>query len=194
MPTDFINQFLKNDELSTDFFKDLKAPLLKSKLLKKGSVLVELGDISNNIYLIKKGVMRAFHFKHSEDITTWLVSDGEVACLSDSFLLRRPATSVLETLEDTIVYYISYEDYLICKKYDIKMANIVISLFEHYLINSQKRSILLKYASVEDRIQSYLNEPNSLFRRISDRYIATYLGTTEATFSRCLKRIHQKKC
>ncbi|TDE18363.1 Crp/Fnr family transcriptional regulator [Dyadobacter psychrotolerans] len=162
---------------------------LKPRFFSNGKILTDVGDVSHNLYLIEKGVMRAYYERKQSDITAWMVSDGNIACIADSFLMRSPSSVGLETLEDTWAYPVSYEQYCSIREHDSMTASLVISLFENYLVLSQKRIELLRYNSVEERIAKYLQHSASLFRRIPDRYIATFLGTTESTFCKCLKRI-----
>ncbi len=75
----------------------------------------------------------------------------------------------------------------------VLISNLIVRILEQRLVNFSERIKLFKYLTVEKRIESYLGQPNSLFRRIPDHYIASYLGTTPATFSRCLKLLLRDK-
>ena len=178
---------------SSEFLASFSAQWLKPTLLPKGKILLEIGEVSNKLYLVKKGVIRAFYLTNEEDITSWLVANGSIACLTDSFLQQSPSEMGLETLENTWAFAISYDQYKYIQQHDITTAKLVISLYETFLIDPQKGMNLFKYSSVDERISRYLNDPKSLFRRIPDRYIATYLGTTESTFCKCLKRVNRSK-
>lgn len=161
----------------------------KSFTIPKGRVLVDLGQVSPSLYFIEKGVMRTYYLRGSEDITSLLVSDGDVVCIAESFFLQTLSREVLETLEDTTVYSISYGVYRKLIAEDVHMAGLAVKLLEQHLVNFTDKVKVFKYLSVEQRIEYYINHPSSVFRRIPDHYIATYLGTTGATFSRCLKAI-----
>lgn len=166
---------------------------LKRFMIPKGRVLVDVGQVSRCLYFIEKGAMRTYYLRGSEDITSLLVSDGDIVCIAESFLLQKPSGDVLETLEDTIGYSISYDAYRNLVNEDLQMAGLAVQLLEQHLINFTDRVKVFKYLSVEQRIAHYIGQPSSLLRRIPDHYIATYLGTTAATFSRCLKTINMDK-
>ena len=161
----------------------------RSFTIPKGRVLVDLGQVSPSLYFIQKGVMRTYYLRGSEDITSLLVSDGDVVCIAESFFLQKLSREVLETLEDTTVYSISYDVYRKLIEEDVQMAGLAVKLLEQHLVNFTDKVKVFKYLSVEQRIEYYINHPSSVFRRVPDHYIATYLGTTGATFSRCLKAI-----
>ena len=132
-------------------------------------------------------------YLRGSDITSILVSDGDIVCIAESFFLQTISSEVLETLEDTTVYSISYDAYRRLVEEDIHMSALAVKLLEQHLINFTDKVKIFKYLSVEERIEYYINHPSSVFRRIPDQYIATYLGTTSATFSRCLKTINAEK-
>ncbi|GAA4440984.1 hypothetical protein GCM10023091_25430 [Ravibacter arvi] len=155
----------------------------------KSRVLVAHGEVSGKMYFIQKGVMRAYYTRGEEDVTSLMASDGEAVCIAASFFRQQPSEEILETLEDCIVYSITYELYRELTGYDTGLAQLTIELLENQLINFGETIRMFKYLSVEQRISHYVRQPASVFRRIPDQYIATYLGTTGATFSRCLKNV-----
>ncbi|MCE7043354.1 Crp/Fnr family transcriptional regulator [Dyadobacter sp. CY312] len=182
--------------LSTPTFEPFKEhfmQLVKPNLIRKGRVLVDIGQVNSAIYFIETGVIRSYYLKGSEDITSRLVAEGEIACVAESFFSQHVSDEVMETLEDTMVYSISYEAYRQLAQENILIAQLIIQLLEQRLVSFSERVRLFKYLSVEQRIEYYINQPYSLFRRVPDHYIATYLGTTPATFSRCLKTANLEK-
>jgi CRP/FNR family transcriptional regulator, anaerobic regulatory protein len=176
-------------ELLRNSFSEFVTP----HLVRKGRLLVDIGQINNAIYFIKTGVIRSYYLKGSEDITSRLVAEGDIACVAESFFSQSISEEVMETLEDTFVYSISYEAYRKLASADILISQLIIQLLEQRLVSFSERVKVFKYLSVEQRISYYINHPSSLFRRIPDHYIATYLGTTPATFSRCLKSVNMDK-
>lgn len=184
------------EAINTPRFESLRgqfSALLTPHILRKGRVLVDIGQVNSAIYFIKSGVIRSYYLKGSEDITSRLIAEGEIACIAESFFSQSVSEEVMETLEDTMVYSISYEAYRQLARVDIVISELVIQLLEQRLVSFSERVKVFKYLSVEQRIEYYINHPSSLFRRVPDHYIATYLGTTPATFSRCLKSVNMEK-
>ena len=173
-----------------DLLKSRFSEFVTPHLIRKGRVLVDIGQVNNAIYFIKTGVIRSYYLKGSEDITSRLVAEGEIACVAESFFSQSISEEVMETLEDTMVYAVSYEAYRQLANEDILISQLIIQLLEQRLVSFSERVKVFKYLSVEQRIEYYISHPSSLFRRVPDHYIATYLGTTPATFSRCLKSIN----
>jgi CRP-like cAMP-binding protein len=184
------------EAISAPKFNALKenfSQLVTPHSIRKGRLLVDIGQVNSAIYFIEKGVIRSYYLKGSEDITSRLVAEGEIACVAESFFSQTNSEEVMETLEDSTVYSISYDAYRRLANEDILIAQLVIQLLEQRLVSFSERVKVFKYLSVEQRIEYYINHPSSLFRRVPDHYIATYLGTTPATFSRCLKSVNMEK-
>ncbi|WP_025761426.1 Crp/Fnr family transcriptional regulator [Dyadobacter tibetensis] len=161
--------------------------------VRRGRTLVNIGQVNDSIYLLHSGVMRSYYIKNEEDITSRHIGEGEIACIAESFFLQKKSPEAIEALEDCVLYSISYEEYRNVAKEDILISNLIIQMLEYRLVSFTEKVKLFKYLTVEQRIGSYINHPSSLFRRIPDHYIATYLGTTPATFSRCLKLLLREK-
>ncbi len=159
--------------------------------IRKGRLLVDIGQVNEFMYFIEKGVIRSYYLKGSDDITSRLVADGDIACVAESFFNQSPSNEVMEALEDTQVYSVSYDDYRLLSGKNVIISQLIIRLLEERLVNYSERVKVFKYLSVEERISYYINHPMSLFRRIPDHFIATFLGTTPATFSRCLKELNK---
>lgn len=161
--------------------------------VRKGRILVNIGQVNDCIYFLHSGVMRSYYVMNEEDITSRLIAEGEIACIAESFFTRQKSDEALEVLEDSLLYFISYEEYRNLAKEDVLIANLIVQMLEQRLVIFSEKVKLFKYLSVEQRIEAYISHPSSLFRRIPDHYIATYLGTTPATFSRCLKSVLRGK-
>ncbi len=159
----------------------------------KGRVLIGRGQVSSVLYFLERGVMRTYYTRGSEDITSLLITDGGIVCIAASFFDQAPSEETLETLEDCIVYSLPYDTYRKLAAADHHIAILTIQLLEQHLIGFGDRVKIFKYLTVDERISHYISHPSSVFRRIPDHYIATYLGTTSATFSRSLKNILRKK-
>lgn len=186
-PLSRILRALENVEASPE--KEALLTSFHPYVIPKGRVLVTQGQVSPMIYFIVKGVMRIYYTRGSEDITSLLISDGEPVCVAASFFRQKPSEEILETLEDCTVCSLSYETYRSLSRLDPEIADLTIRLLEEQLISFGERIRTFKFLSVEKRITHYISQPSSLFRRIPDIYIATYLGTTGATFSRNLKMV-----
>jgi CRP/FNR family transcriptional regulator, anaerobic regulatory protein len=184
------------DALQSDAFTDLKhefSSLTSPYRVRKGRILVDVGQVNDHIYFIHSGVIRTYYHIGGEDVTSRLAADGDMACVAESFFLQQKSNEAIETLEDCLIYSVSYTEYKKLAERHVLISNLIVRILEQRLVNFSERVKLFKSLTVEKRIESYLAQPNSLFRRIPDHYVASYLGTTPATFSRCLKMLLRDK-
>lgn len=163
-----------------DIFKPYKLP--------KGRILVDYGEVSTRLYIIQKGVIRAYYMRKQEQVTSWIQAEGEVVCATESFFTQTPSTEVLETLEETTLYSVSFAQYSSFIQSDHEMAGVAIRLLQQSLVANDKRVRMLRFLSVKERIQYFTTHHASLFRRVPDRMVASYLGISQAAFSRNLSK------
>ncbi len=162
--------------------------IFKQYTLAKGRILVDYGEISSRMYFIKKGVIRAFYMRNQEQVTSWIKAEGEVVCATESFFTRKPSAEVLETLEETTMYSISYDQYTALIRSDHDLACAAVQLLQKSLVENDQRAKGLRFLSVKEKIQHFRTHHAGLFRRVPDRIIASYLGISQAAFSRNLAR------
>src|ERR1700744_166549 len=82
---------------------------LQSKMIKKGEFLVKEGQVCRHIYFIEQGIVRQFVSTKSNDVTTWLLKENDICISIKSFFYQIPAIDSIQALEDTTVWYLSFE-------------------------------------------------------------------------------------
>lgn len=65
----------------------------------KKFILVEAGQISDEVYFINRGLIRLFYRREGEEFTGFLFQEGLFASSYESLLTQTPSQQVLETLE-----------------------------------------------------------------------------------------------
>jgi CRP-like cAMP-binding protein len=155
----------------------------KRRILPKGTLLLNEGDISNQIYFIEQGLVRGFYHVNKKEITSWVISDGSFVWPLPSYLLQRPSGETIQLLEETIVVSIYRQDMLELRQSHQIFNELRSLIMERYIILYDKRvqMLLLK---AEERLDAYKELFPDLYQRIPQRYIATYLGIDPATLSR----------
>ena len=77
---------------------------------RKGTKLLEEGQVQNYLLYVEKGLLRQYYFKYNKELTENLACDNEVVMCLESFLRRVPSTLVVEALENSAVWGIAYDD------------------------------------------------------------------------------------
>ncbi|MCD8739924.1 Crp/Fnr family transcriptional regulator [Mucilaginibacter roseus] len=173
----------------TDHDWHVFASFLKKREFTKGSLILSEGKTENHLSFIEKGIVRFFMPGIDKEITFGFSFDGEFVSAYDSFLTRAPCTYAVQTLSETVLWRISYDDlqtvYATTQTGNLMGRHAGEKLF---LIKSARELSLLKDSAEQRYLKLFKERPN-LIRQIPLKYIASYIGITPQALSRIRKRI-----
>lgn len=182
----YTDQFVHFDESE----KRLLEKRLKAKRIGKGEILVDLGDICEEIFFIRKGLIRFYYLtEQGQEITGFIFDEGIFATSLESFLTQTPSYQVLESLEEGEVLALSHSDLEELYHLLPKTQELVRKINQQRMINAQKVLASLIIHKPEERYCSFLEMRPDLVGRIPQKVLATYLGITPVSLSRIRKRI-----
>lgn len=175
-------------DLSEKEWKIFASKLQKAEF-PKGGLLLKVGEIENYLSFIEKGMVRFYIPRLENEITFDFGFENEFISAYDSFITQRPAIYQVETLCDTILWRVSYND--LQKIYRESTVGNAIGRYAAeglYLRKSKREKSFLK-DSAEERYLKLLEGHSKLIQRIPLKYIASYIGITPQALSRIRKRI-----
>lgn len=171
----------KNAILSLDIFRSVK----------KGTILLEEGQKSNESYFVLKGCIRKYYIIEGEEITTAFYTEMEgltphcvvnntsseyyVSCIENSILI----VSNDEMTEETNRKFPKFET--LCR-----------ILSEDLLAKQQMDFDKFKTSSPEQRYVALLQNRPDLIQRVPQHQLASYLGIKPQSLSRLRSRILEK--
>jgi CRP-like cAMP-binding protein len=157
--------------------------------IQKGKFLIKPGNTGELIYLILKGVIRAYIKEDGKEITTWINEENEIVGSIRSLGLYIPSDEYLQAIEDTRLIAIPYRmvEYL----YDnFPEANIIgRKILEQSYRDAEERAYICRIPSAEKKYKRFIETRPKLVNRVSLKYIASYLGMTNETLSRVRGRM-----
>lgn len=176
----------------TDSELDVVLQYFEQKSYRKKTVIIDVGEVANEVFFVVKGCMRLFCWKDGVELSTYFFTENMFAGTYDSFISRKRTRIALETLEDTTVLALSHQSIEELYKVFPKMNEfirksieqrfvILHDLFTSYLLNSP-----------EERYINLLNENPDLLNRIPQHLIASFLGVTPVSLSRIRNRVAKK--
>lgn len=142
-----------------------------------------------HLYLILKGVIRAFIKEDGKEITTWINEENEIVTSIRNLGLNMASPEYLQAIENSsliampysVVEYL-YENFL--------EANIVgRKILEDNYRGAEERAYICRIPSAEKKYQHFIKTRPGLVNRISLKYIASYLNMTIETLSRVRSRL-----
>ncbi len=180
-----IAQLISNHyyKLSRGSLDKLAVALVPFKL-KKGERLVNRGEVCNYIYFIEKGMVRQFYFKYNKDLTEHFSFEGDMLTCIESFLLKQPSQLMIETLENTASWGISYKDWMQLTDESKEINLLYRTILEYGLILSQRKADMLRFEPAHVRYNRLLETHPKILQRAPLVHIASFLQMTPETLSR----------
>jgi len=167
------------DQLLQDF-----QPLFQHRSYTKGALIHQEGHICNHIFLIEKGIARAFYYKDGKDITAHFAAEQTSITAIDSFIQRKQSRYNIEALEDTTAITISHQDIQTLLDNKPQYERYVRLYLEQIYIDLAERIEDLLFHSAKERYQKILSSNPSLLQRVNLGHLASYLGISQETLSR----------
>jgi len=158
--------------------------LLKTKTFKKKEYLLRESQLSNHIYFIEKGLIRIFYTDDGTEICSALLAEGGMPLCVESFFNRVPSYEFIQALEETIVWYLTYDELESIYKDFIEFNIVGRKLITEYYVLSERRTYVLRKLKAKEKYQWFQDELGHLLPRVPRRDIASYLGLTLETLSR----------
>ena len=128
--------------------------ITRRRTLPKGTVLLSEGDISDEVHFIEKGLIRAFYYKDSKEITSWMAYEGRFIWPLPSYLLQRPSRENIQLLEKTTLLSMHRHDLDRLKQEFGIFEDLQCRIMERYILLYDLRVQLL-LLKAEERLEGY---------------------------------------
>lgn len=189
---DFIREHIEEISQISDSDWDYFSSRLVQRNYKKRTVFLALGEIENHISFIANGVVRQYipNSEKEKEVTFGFSFKNQFISAYDSFLTRKPSLYELETLSDSEMYSISFNDLQDVYTYT-QFGNLIgrMTAERLFLLKSKREQSLLN-ETAEERYVKLFKERPELISVISLKYVSSYIGVTPQALSRIRKRIN----
>ncbi len=178
-----MNNFLLVQDVLSDYQDEIITKKIDSK-----TILLHEGEISDAIYLIKKGAVRLWNNDDGRDITMQFFFENQLVSSFESFYLKQPSHFSIEAIEDSVVEKISRE---LLEKISNDVANfdaVITEIVCERFIDYTNFFLSRIKNTPEKRYAELLQKNPELIERVSHHYIASYLGITPVSLSRIRNR------
>lgn len=162
--------------------------LIRKELPKK-HLLLKTGQTEKYLSFVENGIIRFYIPKEENDLTFTFIFDNGFVSAYDSFLTRQPSTYNVETLTQTIIWQLSFDDLQIIYNETEIGSTIGRKSAEDLFLKKSKRELSLLTQTAEQRYLNLFTEQPHLLQFIPLKYIASYIGITPQALSRIRKRI-----
>ena len=128
-------------------------------------IIVHEGEINTNMYILSKGIWRAYTFKDGTEDTFWFAVESEIALPVWGYTSGSPSLYTIEAVTESEAY--------IGRRI---LENFMLEIETSWL-SSYKRTAIERYAILLDK------QPE-IIQSVPLKYIASYLGVTAQSLSR----------
>ena len=158
--------------------------ILKAKELKKKEYLLKAGHVCRTICFIEKGLLRCFYIKGEVEVCSWFMKEGDVIVSIESFFQQKESYESIQALEDTLLYYITYDEIKYIYKTFPEFNYTGRVLTEKYYTLWAQQLYALRMQQAQERYKWLLDHHPEFILRVHAKYIASYLGIDETTLSK----------
>ena len=165
---------------------------VKIGFYKKNETILSAGKIVRNIYFVMDGCVRLFYNVDGKDKTAFFYNKEDFIWAGKNGKHEVPTQKNYEAIEDTVLVQIDKRI-----AYNLMESSPNFELItrlgkEQELIAYQQLIAYFITLSPEERFIKLLETNKSLFQRVPQQYLASYLGISPETLSRIKKRVYIK--
>lgn len=174
--------------LSPALQDEIKLHLVEERFGRR-SVILKAGQVSQRIYFIKEGFVRAYYSKVGSDYTSWFMGPGDIIVSVYSFFSRKPSFENIQVLENSVLQSINWDQLQrLYKTYpEFNLTGRLIT--EQYYIKSEERAIALQTLTAKQRYEALLLAYPGILQKATLGQIASYLSIKQETLSRIRAKV-----
>ncbi len=165
------------------------AEVTSVKEYKKGSYLLQQGEVCKNSFLMQRGVARKFYLSDGKEITTELFFENDIAVSLQSYTLQQPSHEFVQAIENVTASVTNYQAFQKIKKQHASLLELDLMLTEYYAMWLEERLFRFHSLDATQRYQLLLKEQPHFIQQIPLTYLASYLGISLETLSRIRAKI-----
>jgi len=186
---DKLKQKIRSFSSVSDSDLDYAMQFYKRQEISKGDYFVKAGQYVKEYYFLEKGCVYYYNLKDGQIKVMEFFTEGDFFTDLYSYLEGIPSNSYLVASEDTIVYTITKEEVQQAFDHSHDLERFGRLSMQRAFIKTFRRVVHLNHLSNEERYLRLLQKRPSLFQRVPQYLIASYLGLTPVGLSKIRKRL-----
>ena len=174
-----LNRIVQNDqiEVALSYFSDRE--------YKKGDHFNVHHGFDEYMGYLEQGLVVYYTYVNGNKCIVDILSEGDWVAHFDN---TKPSQVIIEFLEDSKMTVISQEKMTELSNIYPEIAVFKAKVIHHYLAIMTERAVDRSTLSASERLNKFLSKDASLFNRIPQNYIASFLGIRPQSLSRIKKK------
>jgi CRP-like cAMP-binding protein len=160
------------------------------------SVLLKEGDISKKLFVIEKGCIRVWFNNNGKAVTFQFFFENNTVASVESFRKQVPSPVAIETIEPCILWWVHKKDLdrIIAEIKEVPgLRDLFIDAVFERTFDYMKHFFSFIKDTAQQRYLNLVKERPQIIQRVSQHYIASYLGITTVHLSRIKSKIAKGK-
>ena len=163
---------------------------LNRKEFKAKTVIIKEGSTANSLYFIEYGLLRTYHLQDGKEISTYFACDKQFISAFSSFISQTASLEVLVTIEDSVVYELSFKTLSELYKESLKFEKLGRMLAEKNYLCVIDRLLTMQTKTAKQKYLDFIeNYDKKIVQRVPQHQIASFLGIAPESLSRIRKAI-----
>ena len=155
------------------------------KQVKSGTVLVNIGEVPNKIYMINKGVMRSYvRLENGKEVTKSIFVPRIILASLRALITQSPSECIYETLTDCEIYEVDYLKYKAICETNTEVLGFHAKFLEQLLCQHDTKHIELLTMNAKQRYLKLRKVIPNIDNLIPQYQIAKFLSITPVQLSR----------
>lgn len=176
-------------DLSSEEWELFIGILKEERFISKATIVKE-GIIASKIYFIKSGLLRSYYYEDGKDITTYFACDNQFIGTFSSFITQTPSNEILEAIEASIVYSLSYNDLNNLYKSYPKFEKLGRAWAEKNYLCVLERTTTMQTKTGKQKYLDFIKSYDKKIVQFAPQHqIASFLGVAPESLSRIRKEI-----
>lgn len=183
------NYFSKSFFESHGFLNDDdRKKLLELTTVKRypaNTLILKSDEFTTDVGVVIEGIIRVYG---TNDKSVHFVTDGQIFGSMDTLVLKKPSRYNYETLEDTVMFVLNYEELEASIHVYPNIGVLLLNYWKQTAMNIFKNlNSFIKY-SPEERYEHLIKKQPHLVLRVKSKYLASYIGIHPVSLSRLKSR------
>ncbi len=152
--------------------------------IRKGDILLNHNKIAGKLWFIETGLIHNYYYHDGKQISSWFYPENQFVTSWYSFYLQKPGFEIIESLEDSVLYTINYQNYQKLIADFPAFGNFARLLAEDMLAFLDYFSKSWSFLSASEKYQLLQDYFPNIEQRVKLGQIASFLGISQETLSR----------
>lgn len=159
----------------------------------KGELIVKEGERDSNLYILKKGLWRAYCLTDGTESSLWFAGTGEMAFSSWGYANNELSQINIDSLNESVAYGIGKQELEALFYSSIELANFGRKMFEQEIVFIDSYTLAYGTPSATERYLTLMDENPELLQDVPLKHLASYLYITPQSLSRIRAGLKRKR-